>query len=130
MAEALIADLRIGLTKFDADLRRATQAAERGTASITGALNKVDQSLSGLSGEFNRFNRQLQETERQSTRAAQASEKHSAVLGRMKGALGALGLLVTAQQFVQFAASAVRSAEAMTGVQQQLRVLTGSTQAA
>lgn len=131
MAEqALIADLRIGLTKFDADLRKAMQSAEKASAGITNALAKVDNSVKSLPNEFNKLNQSLQQTEQAANRAAAASEKHTQAIGKLKGVLGSLGLLVTAQQMIQFAISTVKAAEALTSIEQQFVLLTGSQQAA
>lgn len=130
MAEqALIADLRIGLNKFDADLKKAMQAADKASANISTALNRVDNSVKTLPSEFNKLNNTLRQTEQATNRAAAASEKQSAVMGKLKGVLGSLGLLVGAREMLQFAGATIRASEAMTGVEQQLTKLTGSTQA-
>jgi tape measure domain-containing protein len=131
MAEqALIASLRVDLTRFDADLRKAMQSADKTSSGISSALNKVDASLKPLPAEFNKLNNSLRQTEQATNRAAAASEKQIGIMSKLKGALGALGLLVTAQQLAQFATTTIRAAEAMAGVNQQLTKLTGSSQAA
>lgn len=131
MAEqALVADLRIGLTHFDADLKKAMAASDKASAGITQALNKVNNSVKGLPTEFNKLNQSLRSLEDAMNRSAHAAERQSQGWGRLKGILGSLGLLVTAQQMVQFALGAVKAAEALTSIEQQFVMLTGSQKAA
>lgn len=131
MAEqALVAQLRVDLSKFDADLRKATQNAEQATKGISDALDRVENSVKPLPQQFQHMGNEVQKTSNHLDTAAKTTSRLSGALNTMKGALGALGLLVTAQQVMQFALEMGRAAEAMTGVQQQLVRVTGSTQAA
>lgn len=131
MAEqVLVADLRVNITKFDADLRKATQSAEKASAGIAKALDRIDSSLKTLPAEVSKLNQSLQQTEQATTRAAQATERQTQTLGRLKGVLGSLGLLVTAQQMIQFAVSTVKAAESLSSIERQFKILTGSQKAA
>ena len=131
MAEqVLVADLRIGLTQFDADLKKAIAAAESASEEISKAFDKVGTNVRSLPTEVKKLNDSLKKTADASEKAAAASQKQSTALSTLKGALGALGLHVTAQQMVQFALNTVKAAEALASIEQQFTLLTGSQKAA
>ena len=132
MAEqALVADLRIGLDKFNADLQKAQSAADRATANIRKSVENVGSGAGPAANEIQKVNTKLDETAKSANNAAQAvGNKLNPALQTMKGVIGALGIDVGARALVQFATSAIKAAESITGVERQLTQLRGSSTAA
>jgi len=129
--QALVADLRVGLDKFNADLQRAQSAADRATANMRKALENVGSGAGPAANEIQKVNTKLDETTQAANKTAQSvSQKLNPALQTMKGMLGALGIDVGARALVQFATSAIKAAESITGVERQLTSLRGSSTAA
>ena len=129
--QALVADLRVGLDKFNADLQKAQSAADRATANMRKALENVGSGAGPAANEIQKVNTKLDETTQAANKTGQAvSQKLNPALQTMKGMLGALGIDVGARALVQFATSAIKAAESITGVERQLTSLRGSSTAA
>src|SRR5688572_31696147 len=80
------------------------------------ALENVGSGAGPAANEIQKVNTKLDETTQAANKTAQSvSQKLNPALQTMKGMLGALGIDVGARALVQFATSAIKAAESITG---------------
>lgn len=128
--EALVAEIRLGYQRFQADMRAAQQTAERQSREIARALGSIDSSIRDLPQSFNRLNTELRQSQQQMQSASQATGRFSGAMQTLRGTLAAIGIYQGIAQIRQFTAEMLRGGEAVLNLEAQMRVATGSIQGA
>jgi len=128
--EVLIAELRAATSKFDADLKKATQASEKASKAIVDALNGINDSVKDLPKSLSKFNDELKETQRHAEKASKSAGGFGGALGSLKGIIAGIGLVALAQQMFQFGRGAFTASQQLDATSRQLNKLTGDTSAA
>lgn len=130
MAESLITDLRVGTAKFDQDLKKAVQSADKAGNSIIDALNSINDSVKDLPNSFKKFNDELKQVDKNANSAGKGASRFGSAMGSLKGIIGGLGLVALGHQMLSFGKEAYQASQQLDATSRQLVMLTGNTKAA